>query len=271
MPGPSRAARAGRPGSPAIDLSRITPLRVTRLSDDLADQIRRLIVREGVAEGARLPSERELAERFRASRPTVSQALRTLALTGLVEIRRGSGAFVLRRPETMVTASLNLMRDLDDKSLSHLMQLRLWLESLGVREATARDPERSGDTHAGIVAALERLRAAAGHPEEWIAADTVFHAAVVRGSGNPYLAALYESVHTAILSYEFDNWVETESVPAWLRDADPDDQMALHAPIADAVLRRDATAAEAAVLRHHAVMLEHLEAAQRPRQARLPR
>jgi len=275
MPGSSRAARAEQPRPPAVDLSRITPLSVTRLSDELADQIRRLIISEDVAEGARLPSERELAERFRASRPTVSQALRTLALMGLVEIRRGSGAYVLRRPETMVTASLNLMLDLDDKSLAHLMQLRLWLETLGVKEAATRDPELSRDEHAQIVIALERLRVAAGRPEEWVAADTVFHATIVRSSGNPYLAALYESVHTAILSYEFNNWIQNESVPDWLRNSDPDAQLALHGPIADAVLLRDARAAEQAVLSHHAVMLEHLEAARRAtrrsRPARGPR
>lgn len=259
------AARAGQPR--AVDLSRITPLSVPRLSDEVAGQIRRLIVSEDVAEGARLPSERDLADRFGASRPTVSQALRTLALMGLVEIRRGSGAYVLRKPETMVAASLNLMLDLDGASLSHLMQLRLWLETLGVRQAATRDPELDRDEHAQITAALERLRAAAGRPAEWIAADTVFHATIVRSSGNPYLAALYESVHTAILSYEFTSWVESESVPAWLRDSDPEGQMALHGPIAGAVAGRDAAAAEQAVLRHHAVMLEHLEAA---RQAMRP-
>ena len=66
-------------------------------------------------------------------------------------------------------------------------------------------------------------------------------------------------MHTAILSYEYGNWIETESVPAWLRDSDPEDQMALHGPIAGAVARRDAKAAEEAVLKHHAVMLAHLE------------
>jgi GntR family transcriptional repressor for pyruvate dehydrogenase complex len=270
VPGPNRSARGDQPRPVPVDLRGITPLSVARLSDELADQIRRLIINEEVAEGARLPSERELAERFGASRPTVSQALRTLSLMGLVEIRRGSGAYVLRRPETMVTASVDLMLDLDEKSLGHLMQLRLWLETLGVQEAAARDPELKREEHAQIVTALERLRASAGRPSEWIAADTVFHATLVRSSGNPYLAALYESVHTAILSYEFNNWIQTESVPAWLRNSDPEEQMALHEPIADAVVTRDPEAAADAVLKHHAVMLEHLEAARRAVRRRRP-
>lgn len=240
-----------------------------RLADDLAGQIRRLITSEEISEGARLPSERDLAERFGASRPTVSQALRTLALMGLVEIRRGSGAYVLRRPETMVTASVNLMLDLDERSVSDLMQLRLWLETLGVEHAATREP-RANDTDeaAAILAALDELGTTAGDSAQWIAKDTVFHATVVRGAGNPYLSALYESVHTAVLSYEFRYWVETESVPGWLRRTSAAEQVALHEPIARSVIERDAEAARAAVLRHHQVMSEHLAAARRSARGR---
>jgi GntR family transcriptional regulator, transcriptional repressor for pyruvate dehydrogenase complex len=246
-----------------VDLPGIVPLTVSRLSDDLADEIRRLIISEHIAAGSRLPSERDLAERFGASRPTVSQALRTLSLMGLVEIRRGSGAYVLRRPQTMVTASVNLMLDLDQQSVTQLMQLRLWLETLGVQHAASRKPALTARQAKTVLSALERLTSVAGNPAEWIAADTVFHATVVRSAGNPYLAALYESVHTAILSYEYRNWVETESVPRWLRDMTPEGQRALHEPIARAVLDRDAEAAQVAVLTHHEVMAEHLEAARR--------
>ncbi len=256
-----RPARGGRSRQRPAQLRGITPLRVSRLSDELASRIRTLIISEDVAEGARLPSERELAERFGASRPTVSQALRTLSLMGLVEIRRGSGAYVVRRPETMVTASVDLMLDLDEASLGHLMQLRLWLETLGAQQAAARDPRLDPAEQAGIATALGRLEAAAGRPSEWIAADTVFHAAVVRSSGNPYAAAVYESVHTAILSQEFSTWIQSETAPDWLRRSYPEEQFALHEPIARAVLAGDPAAAAAAVRKHHEVMLGHLEAA----------
>jgi GntR family transcriptional regulator, transcriptional repressor for pyruvate dehydrogenase complex len=233
------------------------------MSDDLADQIRRLIISEDVAEGARLPSERDLAERFGASRPTVSQALRTLSLMGLVEIRRGSGAYVLRRPETMVTASVNLMLDLDEHSVDHLIQLRLWLETLGVEHAATREPPLSGQEADGILAALERLGEAAGDPAKWIAEDTVFHAAVVRSANNPYLGAMYESVHTAVLSYEYKYWVETGTVPPWLQRSTAAEQMARHEPIARAVIDRAPEAARAAVLKHHEVMISNLAEARR--------
>lgn len=237
------------------------PASLPRLSDDVADRIRRFVIDEGLEEGSRLPSERDLALRFGASRPTVSQALRSLSLIGLVEIRRGSGAYVLRRPESMVTASVNLMLDLDGRTLDHLMDLRLWLETLGVREAAAREPHLSAAEVSGILGVLNRLRNATGGVSEWIAADTVFHATIVRSSGNPYLAAIYESVHTAVLTYELKQWVDLESVPRWLQESGPEQLWALHEPIATAVLGRDADAAEAGVLAHHEALLEHLREA----------
>jgi len=78
--------------SQPVDLPGIHPVLLPRVSDEVAEQIRRLIVSEQLAEGARLPAERELADRFEVSRPMVSQALRMLSLMGLIEIRRGSGA-----------------------------------------------------------------------------------------------------------------------------------------------------------------------------------
>jgi GntR family transcriptional repressor for pyruvate dehydrogenase complex len=237
----------------------------TRLADEVADRIRGLIISENIAEGARLPPERNLAERFGASRPTISQALRSLALMGLVDIRRGSGAYVLRRPETMVAASVNLMLDFDAQSVDHLLALRLWLETIGVREAATREPALKIAEIEAIQEALDRLKKAAGQVSEWIAADTVFHATVVRGSGNPYLGAIYESVHNTVLSYEFKHWVDTDSMPEWLHDIGPDWQLALHQPIATAVIERDSEAAGQAVLAHHRAMAEHVRMARASR------
>ena len=82
---------------------------MTRLADDLAERIRRLIISEDIAEGARLPPERDLPSGSVPAGPTVSQALRALSLMGLVGDPPGLWRLLVRRPETMVTASVNLM------------------------------------------------------------------------------------------------------------------------------------------------------------------
>ena len=236
-------------------LDGLRPVSLPRVSDEVAEQIRRLIVTEQLAEGARLPAERDLADRFGVSRPMVSQALRMLSLMGLVEIRRGSGAYVLRRPQSMVTTSVSLMLDLGPGSMGELAQLRLWLEGLGVANAAAHP---STEADAALREALARLAASTGSASAWIAADTVFHAAAVRAAGNTYLTAVYESVHTAVLSREYDQWIRTDAEPPWLAPPGSADLLGLHQAIYDAVAAGDPDAARAAVERHHQVMLQHL-------------
>jgi GntR family transcriptional repressor for pyruvate dehydrogenase complex len=249
-------ARTGR--RQAADLPGIRPVSLPRVSDEVAEQIRRLIVSEPLAEGARLPAERDLADRFGVSRPMVSQALRMLSLMGLVEIRRGSGAYVLRRPQTMVTASVGLLLDLHG-SIGELAELRLWLETLGVVHAARLRLAPTGT--AGIADALQRLAGSTGSASAWIAADTVFHATAVGSAGNTYLSAMYEGVHTAVLSHEYEHWVRTETEPAWLAPSGAPALLDLHRAIYEAVAASDAEAARTAVLRHHHVMLEHLAVA----------
>lgn len=242
-----------------VDFSAIEPVSVPRLSDTISDRIRDLIVSQDLQPGTRLPSERTLAEQFGTSRPTVSQAMRTLSLMGLIEARRGSGAYVLRRPQE---AGLIQLLSATPENLDDLLELRLWLESLGVREAiphvTKKDVRQAR-------AALDRLVDSVGETSSWIAADTVFHASVVGLARNPLLTALYEQVHTALLEYEYHDWVEEDRVPDWLASSEASGHLALHEPIVDALEQRDVEAALAAVERHNEVMGEHLRGRQAPR------
>ncbi|TCJ34557.1 FadR/GntR family transcriptional regulator [Parafrankia sp. BMG5.11] len=239
-----------------IDFGEFKPVPTPpRLSDTIAERIRDFIIRQNLVEGTRLPSERALAERFGTSRPTVSQSIRTLSLMGLVESRRGSGAYVLRRPDMAVGTQAGSLLSPTAGNLEHLVNLRLGLEGLGVQGAIGRGAE------AGLEqarSALARLVDSVGETSTWIAADTVFHATVVGLAGNPVLTALYEQVHTSLLEYEYEHWVEADRVPRWLAPREAESQLALHAPIIEALERSDLEATIAAVRRHNDVMREHL-------------
>ena len=71
------------------------------------------------------------------------------------------------------------------------------------------------------------------------------------------MTALYEGVHTAVLSQEHELWGEL----GWLAGPGRSVLLNLHQAIYDAVAAGDAQAAQTAVLRHHEVMLAHLAAA----------
>lgn len=249
----ARRSTAGS-GDQKMDFSGVVPVSVPRLSDTIADRISDLIVSQDLQEGTRLPPERLLAQRFGASRPTVSQAIRILALKGLVESRRGSGAYVLRqsadssaRPAAVLSATAD--------NLEQLVELRLWLESLGVQQAINQGA-RSDVSKARH--ALQRLTESVGETSTWIAADTLFHATLVDLAGNPVLTKMYDQVHTSLLEYEYQEWVENDKVPEWLAPSQAEAQLALHAPMVDALERGDMDAALQAVRKHNDVMREHL-------------
>lgn len=61
---------------------------------EIVDELKTLIVEEGIRTGDKLPSERVLAERLQAGRSTIREALRSLELLGLIETRRGEGTFL---------------------------------------------------------------------------------------------------------------------------------------------------------------------------------
>jgi GntR family transcriptional repressor for pyruvate dehydrogenase complex len=228
-------------------------------AEEIAGEVEQLIVSAGLPEGVRLPSERDLALLTSASRPTVSQAIRILIVKGLIESRRGSGAYVRRKPETSLAATVSLMLNLNQESVAHLNDLRLWLEDDGITQAIAQSTRTEVD--AGE-AALRNLAASAGSTSAWISADTLFHATLVRASHNPYLASIYESVHETLINYEYRDWIGSGTVPDWLRPSEAASLAALHEPILAAVRDRDEEAGRIAVLRHHHVMSQHLAASQ---------
>src|SRR3984957_20192263 len=128
-------------------------------AEEIAGQVGQLIASARLPEGVRLPSERDLAQLTSASRPTVSQAIRILIVKGLVESRRGSGAYVRRKPESSLAATVSLMLSLNEESVPHLGDLRLWLESAGITQASRLATTAEADAGA---AALRQLAASAG-------------------------------------------------------------------------------------------------------------
>jgi GntR family transcriptional repressor for pyruvate dehydrogenase complex len=220
---------------------------VSRMADRVAEQIRSYIVDNQLETGQRLPSERRLAELVGSSRPTVSQALRSLSLEGLVTIRPGAGAFVLRDPGAMVDASLELMLRLEPDSLPEAAHLRFLLELSATRRALVRKPLD-----------LSRLQQALTGLREAKGADTVFHLEAVSLSGNQYLTSLYSSLHTTVVRAAYNQWVTSTRTPAWLKGEQFEKQIALHEPIADALRLGHRRALDRALIVHEEALLSHL-------------
>lgn len=227
---------------------------VSRIADRVADQVRNYIIDNDLAEGSRLPSERHLAELVGSSRPTVSQALRSLAVMGLIEIKPGAGTFVLRRPNVAVGESFQMMIRLAPESVDEMVKLRYLLEQGAHTEIMCA---KLSDISA-LEDALASLSRTNGSAPEWIAADTNFHVEFVRLAGNRYLTSLFESVHGAVVGKAYAHWIAANEPPKWLTGREFEQQIALHEPIVAAVRDHDRDALLNALQAHQEALVDHI-------------
>src|SRR2546427_552984 len=124
----------------------------------IADEIRSLIVAGTLSEGDSLGHEPDLVERFGVSRPSLREALRILEAEGLVTVVRGvRGGVVVHEPDGRMTArTAALLLQARNVPLADVFQARNLLEPIAARTiATMR----------GRRAAIKELRALIGEEE----------------------------------------------------------------------------------------------------------
>jgi len=111
-----------------------------RVSETITRRIRKAITEGRLAPGEKLPAEREMAQRLRASRVSVREAYRSLAEAGLVSIRRGAegGAFIADFDPVPVSRSVTFLLRLGRTSQDELTEARALLEPSVARLAARR-------------------------------------------------------------------------------------------------------------------------------------
>jgi GntR family transcriptional regulator, transcriptional repressor for pyruvate dehydrogenase complex len=142
------------------------------------------------AESARLPTETELAERFGVSRPTVREALSRLRLDGLIASRRGSGSFVLRRPDR------NIKRFAPIESIADVQRcfaFRIALESTGAGLAADLRAPRDLEDIRRCYDEMERARREDDNTG-FVEGDLSFHLAVARASQNVFFVTALDMI-----------------------------------------------------------------------------
>ncbi|NUP61036.1 MAG: FadR family transcriptional regulator [Nonomuraea sp.] len=163
------------------------------LSDALTERMLDLIRAGGHRPGDRLPSTRELSQRFAVTTPTLREALRRLEATGAIELRHGSGIYVGADIERLVLPNPN-MREMRVAQLLELLGARIVIEP----PLAAMAAENAG---AEELAALKRVldeagRHLRGEDAELHDANMSFHRAAARMAGNSVLHEVVDSLLT---------------------------------------------------------------------------
>jgi GntR family uxuAB operon transcriptional repressor len=166
--------------------------------------------------GDRLPPERDIADRLGVSRTVLREALIMLELMELVEVRKGSGIYLIKQPkDNKATDRFEETLDKDDVGPFEMMQARQLLEShvaeFAATQATKKDIIKMRD-------ALELEKKNIEVLDNDHAADKLFHLAIAEATQNSVLVDLVENL-----------WERRENSPMWKQ---------LHSHITDQAYRK---------------------------------
>jgi GntR family transcriptional repressor for pyruvate dehydrogenase complex len=166
-----------------------------QLTSQVVDFIRSKIEDGSLKPGDRIPPEREFAKELKISRASLRMGIGYLAAMGVMKVRHGVGTFVADGPAEFGKSSLGLLGALHGFKPWQMFEVRNLLET----SLAALAAERGNEGHFTVLAEeVAEMYAAIDDPAEYLIHDVRFHRTIAQASGNPILAALMETVSTAL-------------------------------------------------------------------------
>ena len=217
-------------------MSEFSHLKSKLLAEQVEDQIYHYILDTPFAPGAKLPNEFELGERFGVGRSTVREAVKLLSSKGIVEVRRGSGTYVVTTTKGLSDPlGLRSVRDKNALALD-LVNVRLLLEpgiaEMAARNATEEDIQR-------LRRLCERVEQKIHDGDRYIEDDIAFHTCIAESSKNLVVGQLVPIIDTAVMM--FVNVTHKKLI---------DETIMTHRMIVEAIANHDPIGARSAMVMH---------------------
>lgn len=222
----------------------------------IAERIKHELVARHYTPGTRLPTERDYAERFEVSRTVVREAFIMLEIEGFVEVRKGSGTYLLdpaQRDGAAGTAPPTVSHeDIGPFELLHARQvIESAIAASAARLVTRHDIQAMQEVLERERHSLSAQRQPTAKAEESDAADRAFHLLIARASQNTLLhdtvAQLWDQRHRSPMWQRLHDRIKDFSYRRdWLED---------HDVILARLKKRDAEGAQQAMWDH----LEHVK------------
>jgi GntR family transcriptional regulator, transcriptional repressor for pyruvate dehydrogenase complex len=215
----------------------LTPLRRPPLYEEIARRLQELVASEGLEPGDRLPSERELARRLGVSRTSVRQALASLRSLGLVQVRHGEGAYLMRAAaEVVPTLTVEMLH----VEAHHPM---IWeaREAIEVHAARLAATRRTTADLLAMHSATEAMARAIAADQDGNEADAALHRAVLVAAHNPLLEQLFSSMQDVI---------DCTSAASLSMPGRPPESLRAHRAVVEAIADRDSERAASEMTSH---------------------
>jgi GntR family transcriptional repressor for pyruvate dehydrogenase complex len=206
-----------------------------RLYEVIVEQLVAYISDNNLSEGDRLPAERDLAAKLGVSRASVSQALVALEVQGVLSVRHGDGAILVRRPTE--ERAIRALREHADR-IPDIIEARVALE---VNLAGLAATRRTDAEMAVIDAAIVTMQAEVEAGDRGVLGDEMFHEAITAAAHSSLLAKLMHEISGLIRETRIESLSQQNRPRASLEG---------HRRIADAVRKQDADEASRAMADH---------------------
>jgi len=161
----------------------------------VVNHIQKLIENGTLQPGDRIPPEREFARMLKISRASLRTGIGYLAAMGIMKVRHGVGTFVADGPPELGKSSLGLMGALHGFQSWQMFEARLILESNLAAFAAERGKE---EHHSALAEEVAEMYASVDQPSDYLIHDIRFHRTIAQASENPILAALMETISSAL-------------------------------------------------------------------------
>ncbi|MET0380225.1 MAG: FCD domain-containing protein [Spongiibacteraceae bacterium] len=177
-----------------IDLSSHVAKKHQKVSQIVADDLRRKIAHGVYADGANLPPESHLITHYGVSRPTIREAVRILETEGLIVTSRGGpkGAKVQSFRSDQAARMAGLVLQVRGASILDVFKLRTIIEPIAAREVAERRPRPD---FSRLEALLESIEAAADNPRKLTRLLQRFDELLMELSGNQALCLVSQMVN----------------------------------------------------------------------------
>jgi len=227
-----------------VVIDSLKPISRPSLSDEIVEQLIDLISRGILKPGERMPSEKQLCQQFAVSRTSVREALRSLAVMGILESHAGEGTYVSEDNSRYLQKTLQWSLLLDRKVVDDLIETRLTLES----ETAFLAAQRAGpEDLLEIAAAIAGMEQSAAQPDRYLGFDMQFHVAIARAAQNSILFQLLGMIRGYL-----QTWIKEtlSATPAHDSELRANKSIAEHRKVQAALQNGSAESAQQAMKEH---------------------
>jgi GntR family transcriptional repressor for pyruvate dehydrogenase complex len=218
-----------------------------RLTEEIADQVERLILSHDLLVGDALPPERTLADQMGVSRNILREAISMLTQKGLLEVRPGTGTFVISPGSEFLSDTLVNFINFSDTGLKDVVEARRSLEveiaGLAAERATAEDIRKIKE----LISAMDE---AGSDVDIYVESDVGFHEALASAADNEILKLLMQSFRRVLRE---NILVLVKNHPTARTES-----MQFHKQIARAVAKKNREEAQRAMRGHLESITSHL-------------